>query len=429
MRSARGLAALQLGGMRTGLRCATSMPAATEPPRSASPRSTAHFATSPKPTPASSARTRGYDPELHGPETRGTFPHRVILSSAAQPSGGAGRGAMSSPELPVRGPPLEDRAPVTHSREPQMARAHEAAGSDDRCPWAPSEDAVRRVEVERRRAELVATARQMLDHSAGPQPGLSGSLFRCLVPLRVRELFATRKTMRCPDEAAAEQHGASLASSSFSNVDAATPRQPTAAVEAARAAESEAMRQLIAGLSPEARRYLLVAAATEEWYGPRRVGEELRRADSDDDTRISAKDYKNWVRHVFAERCGLSRREFALTALNTAIPFVAFGFLDNSVMILSGDAIDRTVGAALNLSAMAAAGLGGVCSGTMGIQVHGLAERAIQSLGFEPPPLSDAQRRHPSFLRATHVGGSIGIFLGLSLGMSPLLFLRDSPEE
>ena len=40
------------------------------------------------------------------------------------------------------------------------------------------------------------------------------------------------------------------------------------------------------------------------------------------------------------------------------LPFVAFGFVDNAVMIVAGDYIDATVGVTLGISVLAAAGLG-----------------------------------------------------------------------
>ena len=41
------------------------------------------------------------------------------------------------------------------------------------------------------------------------------------------------------------------------------------------------------------------------------------------------------------------------------VPFVAFGFVDNTVLIYAGDAIDGTVGVAFGLSSLAAAAMGG----------------------------------------------------------------------
>ena len=37
-------------------------------------------------------------------------------------------------------------------------------------------------------------------------------------------------------------------------------------------------------------------------------------------------------------------------SINTAVPFLVFGFLDNSLMLVGGETIEATVGATLNLS-------------------------------------------------------------------------------
>lgn len=42
----------------------------------------------------------------------------------------------------------------------------------------------------------------------------------------------------------------------------------------------------------------------------------------------------------------------------SAIPFVAFGFLDNFIMLVAGDEIDQVFGHRLGLSTLASAGLG-----------------------------------------------------------------------
>ncbi|MFB1004520.1 MAG: hypothetical protein QMC70_10350, partial [Bacteroidia bacterium] len=45
-----------------------------------------------------------------------------------------------------------------------------------------------------------------------------------------------------------------------------------------------------------------------------------------------------------------------------SVPLIGFGFLDNCIMIVAGDAIDNGVGRALRISTMAAAGLGNLIS-------------------------------------------------------------------
>ncbi|GET86208.1 hypothetical protein, conserved [Leishmania tarentolae] len=108
-----------------------------------------------------------------------------------------------------------------------------------------------------------------------------------------------------------------------------------------------------------------------------------------------------------------------------APPFLAFGMLDNSTLVLAGGAIDNALSGSLGLSQMAAASLGGVVSGVAGIQVHGLAERYTRAT---PPQLTMEQQRSDSYSRATQVGNTVGMVVGLILGMTPLLFMSGSTQ-
>lgn len=112
--------------------------------------------------------------------------------------------------------------------------------------------------------------------------------------------------------------------------------------------------------------------------------------------------------------------------LAAAAPFMAFGFLDNSTLVLAGDAVDRYVSEYMNLSEMAAAAVGGVVSGVAGIQVHGLAERWTRST---PPKLTPAQSRSRHLMSAERAGNTAGMVVGLILGMTPLLFIGAGTEE
>lgn len=47
-----------------------------------------------------------------------------------------------------------------------------------------------------------------------------------------------------------------------------------------------------------------------------------------------------------------SRRALQLVALNTAIPFIGFGIMDNAILIIAGDAIDTSLGVLLGISTM-----------------------------------------------------------------------------
>ena len=50
-------------------------------------------------------------------------------------------------------------------------------------------------------------------------------------------------------------------------------------------------------------------------------------------------------------------RQLFLVGLNTCVPFIAFGFIDNFMMIIAGEYIDVTFGGMLGISTLAAAGL------------------------------------------------------------------------
>ncbi|CAF4344185.1 unnamed protein product, partial [Adineta steineri] len=53
--------------------------------------------------------------------------------------------------------------------------------------------------------------------------------------------------------------------------------------------------------------------------------------------------------------------------LETGLPYIGFGFVDNFVMLVAGETIETFFGAALCLSTMAAAGLGNAVSDVIGI--------------------------------------------------------------
>lgn len=158
------------------------------------------------------------------------------------------------------------------------------------------------------------------------------------------------------------------------------------------------------------------------------------------------------------ERCPTQRspqekrdlwRAILLLGLTSAAPFVAFGFLDNFFMIVTGGAMeslflhhpsfdaagdsllhdDSDIATITHKQQLLAAGLGGVCSGVIGIQVHGLAGRLVTQLlrGGGKGNTGKVHRHSPALgseatQRIRHVGGTFGICLGLLLGMTPLAF-------
>ncbi|CUG93541.1 membrane-associated protein, putative [Bodo saltans] len=208
------------------------------------------------------------------------------------------------------------------------------------------------------------------------------------------------------------------------------------------------MEDVVSHMQPSARRRLVVAGGTLEWFGKEHVAREVAAADSDKDHVISPKDFDHWFANALKRKDGAEAAveggtaaaassdprgvvgpvplaALFVIALEAGLPFVGFGFLDNATMILAGDFIDRSLGFYLGCSVMASAAMGNVVSGVMGMQVHGLVEKAVQRLGLKMPVLTEEQQKGRRVFLAGHLGGTLGIMLGLTLGMMPLLFIKN----
>ncbi|XP_011182157.1 uncharacterized protein LOC105212087 isoform X1 [Zeugodacus cucurbitae] len=113
-----------------------------------------------------------------------------------------------------------------------------------------------------------------------------------------------------------------------------------------------------------------------------------------------------------------------------AVPFIAFGFLDNFVMIVAGDSIESIFGAFMCISTMAAAGLGNTVSDILGIGSAYYVERGCEMMGFRLPDLTPVQMEMKSSRHSANLGRIVGITIGCLLGMVPLLFIKKKePSE
>ena len=124
-----------------------------------------------------------------------------------------------------------------------------------------------------------------------------------------------------------------------------------------------------------------------------------------------------------------SKRDLYLTAMNRGIPFIGFGFLDNALLIIAGEAIDENLGLAFGISTMCAAALGNIVSDLAGVALGTVIEDFCTKLGIPTPNLSSAQRSLRSVRYAGQVGCAIGITLGCFLGMFPLLFIPNNKSK
>lgn len=120
-------------------------------------------------------------------------------------------------------------------------------------------------------------------------------------------------------------------------------------------------------------------------------------------------------------------RDLRLVALAQAIPFLGFGFMDNAILIIAGDAIDTSLGVVLGISTLCAAAIGNIISDVAGIALGTVIEDFCTNyLKLEMPNLTNAQRQLRSVRFASQMGCGVGIVVGCIIGMFPLLFIDSN---
>jgi len=125
-----------------------------------------------------------------------------------------------------------------------------------------------------------------------------------------------------------------------------------------------------------------------------------------------------------------SFRTLRWVAFTTALPFIGFGFMDNAILIIAGDAIDTSLGVTLGISTMCAAAIGNIVSDVAGIGCAAYIEEfCATTLKLPVPKLSGAQRQLRSVRMASQGGMAIGMIIGCVLGMIPLLFIDPNRSD
>jgi hypothetical protein len=121
-----------------------------------------------------------------------------------------------------------------------------------------------------------------------------------------------------------------------------------------------------------------------------------------------------------------SGTSYAKLFIFAAISFIPFGFLDNLIMIIAGENIERTFGNAFAISTMASAALGNTVSDVIGILAQGPIESWLLRIFVFASPF-----RATSFLARLFIvcGRIVGITVGCLLGMFPLLFYSDDEDK
>ncbi|MEW5303602.1 MAG: hypothetical protein WDW36_006279 [Sanguina aurantia] len=118
-----------------------------------------------------------------------------------------------------------------------------------------------------------------------------------------------------------------------------------------------------------------------------------------------------------------SVQALSILFLASAIPFIVFGFLDNSIMLVAGEEIDARLGVNLGITMLASAGLGNTLADVIGVGVSTSIEAAVRKLPFlrDSPKLSQHQLASRSAKVVKTLGACSGVALGCVLGLAPLL--------
>jgi len=124
----------------------------------------------------------------------------------------------------------------------------------------------------------------------------------------------------------------------------------------------------------------------------------------------------------------IPRSELVQAFKVAAVPMVAFGFMDNMIMIFAGDYIDNSIGFTFGLATLVAAGLGQCLSDTSGV-IMGNSVESFAGERLRPPNVTAQQRMCGNFRMATTAGALIGVITGCLLGLVNLLFIDLERKE
>jgi hypothetical protein len=109
--------------------------------------------------------------------------------------------------------------------------------------------------------------------------------------------------------------------------------------------------------------------------------------------------------------------------ISGGLPMVGFGFMDQTVMIQAGNAIDCSLGVTFGLSTLTAAAIGGLVSNVAGILFGGTLGSLAKSAGLPSSNLTAAQRSLPFVKRRRLFAQALGVLMGCTIGLFNLLFI------
>lgn len=125
-----------------------------------------------------------------------------------------------------------------------------------------------------------------------------------------------------------------------------------------------------------------------------------------------------------------TREQLRILAIYSMVPMIAFGFMDNTIMIQAGDLIDSTMGHSLKLPTLAAAASGQLASDFSGVMFGGTVEAILTKyFGLRIPTISPEQLEMKKVRIIKTLFAALGVALGCALGMSQMLFMDLKKNE
>jgi hypothetical protein len=118
-----------------------------------------------------------------------------------------------------------------------------------------------------------------------------------------------------------------------------------------------------------------------------------------------------------------TREQLVRVFQRAAIPMIGFGFVDQTIMLQAGHAIDCTIGVTFGLSTLTSAAFGQVCSDASGAMFGSTLERFAERLGLPAANLTPQQKSLKVVQRAKFLGNLLGVVTGCLLGLLNLLFI------
>lgn len=119
-----------------------------------------------------------------------------------------------------------------------------------------------------------------------------------------------------------------------------------------------------------------------------------------------------------------------LLATTVGVPFIGFGFMDNSIMLLAGEAIDYYICDSMGFGPLISAALGNIVAAWASLTMGKFLDHLFMEMGLaNKHGLTSRQHRLRIAQLAGLLGSMVGITIGMLLGMFPIAIFGDGDED